>query len=93
MIVLREFIGARCHPIKSAPADEPVRIAHVQGTRAAAKACRAALFNLGSRPQPPIAIASSDFGYTKFTRDRRGVYALQCNMDFFSSSRKVLAPL
>jgi hypothetical protein len=57
------------------------------------KARRAALLNLGSRPQPPIAMARSNFGYTKFTGDRQGVYALQCNMDFFSSSRKVLAPL
>src|SRR5579864_7091510 len=36
MIVLREFNGARRHPIKSAPGDEPVGIAHVQGARAAA---------------------------------------------------------
>jgi hypothetical protein len=57
------------------------------------KARWAAVLNLGSRPQPPIAMARSDFGYTKFTAKRRGVYALQCNMDFFSSSRKVMAPL
>jgi hypothetical protein len=25
--------------------------------------------------------------------DRHGIYALQCNMKFFSSSRKVFAPL
>jgi hypothetical protein len=93
MIVLRECNGARRHSIKSAPADEPVRIAHVQGARVAAKARRAALFNLGSQPQPPIAMARSDFGYTKFTRTVTALYALQRNMDFFSSSRKVLAPL
>jgi hypothetical protein len=53
----------------------------------------AAPFNLGRQPQPPIAMARSDFGYAKFTPPAAGVHALQCNMDFFSSSRKVLAPL
>jgi len=71
MIVLREGNGARRYPIKSAAADEPVRIARVRGTRAA-KARQAAPFNLGCRPQPPIAMVRSDFGYTKFTGDRRG---------------------
>jgi hypothetical protein len=46
------------------------------------KARRALPFNRGSQPQPPIAMARSDFGYTKFTRDRRGVYAAAMQYGF-----------
>jgi len=92
MIVLREGNGATRYPIKSAAADEPVRIARVRGARAA-KARQAAPFNLGRRPQPPIAMARSDLDIRNLRQSAAGGYALQCNMDFFSSSRKVLAPL
>jgi hypothetical protein len=72
------------------------RPAHVRGARVAAKTRRFPYPGAAIRRHRPISThdCEDSFGYAKFTPIAPAIARVQCNiMNFFSSSRKVFAPV
>jgi hypothetical protein len=69
--------------------------AHVRGACAAAKHRQFRYLCAAFQPRPPNSThdCGSIFGYAKFMRIVAAFTRVQCNMNFFSSSRKIFAPL